>query len=188
VEGDLLKTEGDVFVVADGLGNPIQLRVTKDTKAETYKMGDRVKAEFTPDGQAIFIVKKTLPPDRTPHPAQEVLKLDRDWAGALVRRDTTTLERAMADDGIATNWKIDVLNKPQYLAEIASGDFTFKSIEIDGAKARVYGDAVLVTGRYTVKGRHKEQDISGQHRYTNLYIKQQGTWRLVSQDIHPQPQ
>jgi ketosteroid isomerase-like protein len=186
VEGDLLKAEGDIFIVADGLGNPIQLRVTKDTKGETYKIGDRIKAEFSPDGHAIIIVKKTFPPDRTaPHPAQEVLKLDRDWAGALVRRDTTTLERAMADDGIAFAWRIEILNKPQYLAEIASGDFAFKSIEIDGAKARVYGDAVLVTGRYTVKGRHKEQDISGQHRYTNLYIKQQGTWRLVSQDIHP---
>ena len=195
VEGDLIKTEGDVYVVADGLGNPIQLKVTKDTRTENYKIGDKVKAEFSPDGHAISISKKTLPssspletitsPEKTPQPAQEVLKLDRDWAGALVRRDTMTLERAMADDGIAFAWKIEMLNKPQYLAEIASGDFAFKSIEIDGAKARVYGDAAFVTGRYTVKGRHKEQDISGQHRYMNLYIKQQGTWRLVSQDIHP---
>ena len=64
------------------------------------------------------------------------------------------------------------------------GSALWVGAEIDGAKARVYGDAALVTGRYTVKGRYKEQDISGQHRYTNLYIKQQGTWRLVSQDIH----
>ncbi|HEY3196530.1 MAG TPA: nuclear transport factor 2 family protein [Nitrospirales bacterium] len=195
VEGDLIKTDGDIYVIADSLGNPIQLKVTKDTRAENYKIGDKVKAEFSPDGHAVLIVKKTLPassaletttsPEKAPHPAQEVLKLDRDWAGALVRRDTTTLERAMADDGIAFAWKIEILNKSQYLADIASGDFAFKSIEIDGAKARVYGDAVLVTGRYTVKGRHKEQDISGQHRYMNLYIKQQGAWRLVSQDIRP---
>jgi|GEM_PF-715520 len=200
VEGDLIRTEGDVYTVADGTGNHVQLRVTKDTKLDgSYKIGDKIKAEFTPDGYATFIAnisKRTFPspssaegqtvaPQEKPsHPAQEVLKLDRDWAGALVRRDTTLLDRTMAEDGTTTAWRNDVQSKPQYLAEIASGDFAFKSIEIDGAKARVYGDAALVTGRYTVKGRYKEQDISGQHRYTNLYIKQQGTWRLVSQDIH----
>jgi ketosteroid isomerase-like protein len=196
IDGELVKAEGDVYIVADGPGKNVQLRLTKDTKVEgTYKIGDRIKAEFTPDGNVTFISKKVAPiqevltasPAEKPvRPVQEVLKLDRDWASALVRRDTRSLERAMADNGIATAWNIEVLNKPQYLAEIASGDFAFKSIEIDEAKVRVYGDAVLVTGRYTVKGRYKEQDISGQHRYTNLYVKQQGAWRLVSQNVHPQ--
>jgi ketosteroid isomerase-like protein len=197
VEGDLIKTDGDVYIVADGTGNHVQLKTTKDTKLDgSYKIGDKIKAEFTPDGYATFIAKRIFPPpsgaegqtvatqEKPSHPAQEVLKLDRDWAGALVRRDTTLLDRTMAEDGTTTAWRNDVQSKPQYLAEIASGDFAFKSIEIDGAKARVYGDAALVTGRYTVKGRYKEQDISGQHRYTSLYIKQQGTWRLVSQEIH----
>jgi ketosteroid isomerase-like protein len=198
VEGELIKAEGDVYIVTDGPGKNVQLRLTKDTKGEgTFKIGDKIRAEFTPDGNVTFIFKKAAPPQEaqagaTPEkpvrPVQEVLKLDRDWASALVRRDTRSLERAMADNGIATAWNIEVLNKPQYLAEIASGDFAFKSIEIDEAKVRVYGDAVLVTGRYTVKGRYKEQDISGQHRYTNLYVKQQGAWRLVSQNVHPQSQ
>jgi ketosteroid isomerase-like protein len=198
LEGELIKADGDVYIVADAPGKNVQLRFTKDTKVEgTYKIGDKIKAEFTPDGNVTFISKKAAPPQEVPtlvspekpvRPVQEVLKLDRDWASALVRRDTRSLERAMADNGIATAWNIEVLNKPQYLAEIASGDFAFKSIEIDEAKVRVYGDAVLVTGRYTVKGRYKEQDISGQHRYTNLYVKQQGAWRLVSQNVHPQSQ
>jgi ketosteroid isomerase-like protein len=197
VEGDLIKTDGDVYIVADATGNHVALKVTKDTKLDgSYKIGDKIRVEFTPDGYATFIAKRSFPSpsgtegqtvatqEKPTHPAQEVLKLDRDWAGALVRRDTTLLERAMAEDGTTTAWRNDVQSKPQYLAEIASGDFAFKSIEIDGARARVYGDAALVTGRYTVKGRYKEQDISGQHRYTSLYIKQQGTWRLVSQEIH----
>ena len=199
IEGDLMKIEGDVYIVADGPGNRVQLKLTKDTKVDgTYKIGDKIKAEFTPDGYATVLAKRTLPPpsaaegqtaasqEKPSHPAQDVLKMDREWVGALLRRDTTTLDRAMADDGTTTAWKNNVLNKPQYLAEIASGDVAFKSIEIEGARARVYGDVALVTGRYTVKGRYKEQDVSGQHRYTNLYIKQQGTWRLVSQDIHSQ--
>ncbi len=198
VEGELIKADGDIYIVADGPSKNIQLRLTKETKGEgSYKIGDKIKAEFTPDGNVTFISKKAAPlqdvqagvPSEKPvRPVQEVLKLDRDWASALVRRDTRSMERAMADNGIATAWNIEVLNKPQYLAEIASGDFAFKSIEIDEAKVRVYGDAVLVTGRYTVKGRYKEQDISGQHRYTNLYVKQQGAWRLVSQNVHPQSQ
>jgi ketosteroid isomerase-like protein len=57
-------------------------------------------------------------------------------------------------------------------------------------KVRVYGDAAVVTGRATIKGQLKTgadsaQDISGQYRYTRVYVKQQGQWRLVSFQFAP---
>jgi len=199
IDGDLIKTDSDVYVVAYSPGNHIQLKLRKETKLEgNSKVGDKIKAEFTPDGYAIFIKKtassvpsgepaaaaSTVLPDKT-IPAKEVLKLDRDWAGALVRRDTSALERVMADDGTITTSKNELFSKAQYLADIISGDLAFRSIDIEGAKARLYGNAALVTGRYTVKGRYKEQEIAGQQRYSNLYVRQQGAWRLLSQEIRP---
>jgi ketosteroid isomerase-like protein len=196
IDGDLIKTDNDVYVVAYSPGYYIQLKLRKETKLEgNYKVGDKIEAEFTPDGYAIFIKKtasvpsgesaatgSTALPDKT-IPAKEVLKLDRDWAGALVRRDTTALERVMADDGTVTTSRNELFSKTQYLADIMSGDLAFRSIDIEGAKARLYGNAALVTGRYTVKGRYKEQEIVGQQRYSSLYIRQQGAWRLLSQEI-----
>jgi ketosteroid isomerase-like protein len=193
IEGDLIKMEGDTYIVADSPGNPVTLKLNKDTKADgTAKVGDRIRTEFAPDGRAISIRKSFMTPaepsgggssDRSLHAAQEVLKVDRDFASALVRRDATALERALAEDATVVIWKSDVLNKTQYLGDITSGDLVFKSLDIESAKARLYGDAALVTGRYAVKARYKEQDVVGQQRYTNLYVRQQGVWRLLSQDM-----
>jgi ketosteroid isomerase-like protein len=201
VEGELSKTEADTYVVTDGPGNLITLKLNKDTKADANaKVGDRIRVEFTPDGRAVSIRRSVPIPaepsagsslDRSLHAAQEILKVDRDFASALVRRDATALDRALAEDATVVTWKSDVLNKTQYLGDITSGDLVFKSLDIEAAKARLYGDTALVTGRYAVKARYKEQDVVGQQRYTNLYVRQQGVWRLVSQDVRtfhpPQP-
>ena len=52
---------------------------------------------------------------------------------------------------------------------------------------RFYGDTAVVTGRYQISGRYKDRDVTGPQRYTNTYVKQQGRWRLVAQDVHAVP-
>ena len=56
VEGDVLKVEGDFFVVKDTAGKEIKLQIDKNTQMiGTHKVGQRVRAEYTPDGQALSI-------------------------------------------------------------------------------------------------------------------------------------
>jgi len=56
VEGDVLTASGDTFVVRDSGGKEIRLQIGKNTKvAGTYKVGDRIKAEYAPDGRAISV-------------------------------------------------------------------------------------------------------------------------------------
>jgi len=192
-DGTLVKAEGEVYVLAYPGSKDVQVKVTKDTKIDSgLKIGDRVKTEFNPDGVAIFLqrtfqAETSGRPEKPPNQAQDVMKLDREWIAALVRRDTTVLERAFADDWTVTTSRSELLTKQQYLTDVASGDLSVKSIEVDGAKIRLYGDAAVVTGRYLLNGRYKDRDISGPHRYTNTYVRQQGRWRLVSQDVHAVP-
>jgi hypothetical protein len=56
LEGDVLKMEGDVFVVKDVSGKEIRLQKGSDTKiVGSHKVGERVRAEYTPDGKALSI-------------------------------------------------------------------------------------------------------------------------------------
>ncbi|MCA1607485.1 MAG: nuclear transport factor 2 family protein [Acidobacteria bacterium] len=43
-----------------------------------------------------------------------------------------------------------------------------------------FGNGCVVIGRSTVKGQDKGQDISGQYRYTRVYVKRQRRWQLVA--------
>jgi hypothetical protein len=45
----------------------------------------------------------------------------------------------------------------------------------------VYGSIAVMAGRFTVKGRYNDRDISGQYSYTNVLGRQQrGYWRIVA--------
>jgi len=50
----------------------------------------------------------------------------------------------------------------------------------DEMKARVYGDAAVVTYRWTSKETFKGQDISGQSRWTDTWVKRAGRWQCVA--------
>lgn len=112
---------------------------------------------------------------------QAVKQLDTERVQALLRSDTTTLERIIADDYTNTNNSGEVLTKSQLMAEVKSGDLKYETIDIGDVQVRVYGDTAVFTGRATVKGARKGEDISGQNRVTRVYVKQQRRWQLVAQ-------
>ena len=56
VEGSVLKVDGDFVVVKDSSGKEIRLNTGKDTKLQgSHKVGDRIRAEYTPEGHALSI-------------------------------------------------------------------------------------------------------------------------------------
>ena len=56
VEGSVLKVEKDSLVVKDSSGKEIRLRMGKDAKIQgSHKVGDSVKAVFTPEGEVLSI-------------------------------------------------------------------------------------------------------------------------------------
>jgi ketosteroid isomerase-like protein len=45
---------------------------------------------------------------------------------------------------------------------------------------RVYGNSAVVTSRAALKGQRQGQDISGQYRGIDVYVKKQGRWQIVA--------
>ena len=107
----------------------------------------------------------------------------KEQANAQQKNDTAALERIWADDFTFTNSSGEVQTKAQRLAEIKSGELKFESISIDDVQVRVYGDTAVVTGRGTVKGQRRGQDLTGQSRSTSVSVKKQGRWQVVATQI-----
>ena len=111
---------------------------------------------------------------------QELLKLEQDWTNANVKADVAFLDRILAEDWVFTDPEGVVWTKAQSLAALKSGEDKIASMVPDDMKARVYGDAAVVTGRNTTKETLKGKDISGLYRWTDTWIKKAGRWQCVA--------
>lgn len=111
---------------------------------------------------------------------QEVLGLFQDWMDAEVKGDMEFLDRFIADDWVSTDPAGNVWNKSQFLGGLKSGAGAVLSFKLDNMKARIYGDAAVVTGRMTAKQTFQGQDISGQYQCTDTLIKKDGRWQCVA--------
>ena len=119
---------------------------------------------------------------------QEINRLEKGMQDGMLKNDMSLFERVATDDYLVINPVGIVGTKAQALA--GSQNVKMESFSADDVKVRVYGDAAVVTGRATIKGQLKPtpdatQDISGQYRYTRVYVKQQGQWRLASFQFAP---
>ena len=70
--------------------------------------------------------------------------------------------------------------KPQVILDFTSGDLKFQSITTDDVQVRVYGNTAVETGRSIMNGQDKGQTVPRDTRFTRVWVKQQGRWRLVA--------
>lgn len=119
--------------------------------------------------------------DRT----QQLKELGEDWAAAELRGDTAFLERALADDFVGIGPRGFMLTKDQWLARHESRALRYESFRWDDTLVRVYGDALVVTGRETVKGKYEDHDLQDQFRATLVFVKQQQRWLLAGLHLSP---
>jgi ketosteroid isomerase-like protein len=112
---------------------------------------------------------------------QGLIALENRWNDAMVKHDWAFLDQILAGDCVWTDPDGDVWTKPEFLASLKSGEDVIASSVADDMKVRVYGDAAVVTGRTAVKKQYKGKDISGQYRWTTVWVKDYaGRWRCVA--------
>ncbi|MDQ3685461.1 MAG: nuclear transport factor 2 family protein [Acidobacteriota bacterium] len=111
---------------------------------------------------------------------QAVGQLHNESFQAILRADTTVLDRVWADDYSLTNPGGNVMAKAAFIGALKSGGLKFETLDLSDTNVRVYGDTAVVTGRATVKAKGDNQDIAEQVRYISVYVKRQGQWQAVA--------
>ena len=111
---------------------------------------------------------------------QVIRKLDNERIQAQIHADAAALDRIYADDFIGVGPSGIVRTKPQVISDFTSGDLKFQSITTDEVRVRVYGDAAVETGLSTMDGQDKGKAVPRDTRFTRVWIKQHGRWRLVA--------
>ena len=129
-----------------------------------------------------FLFVTTAPPVPASDNAsveQSLLQLEREWENAMTKNDAQTIERMEADDFtyVMEGMRGD---KQADLADAKSGAFS-GSAELMNLKARVYGDAAVVTGTASLRNaKYKGKDVSGDYLFTDTFVKKNGRWQVVA--------
>jgi len=109
---------------------------------------------------------------------QEVRRLDLAHADAVLRGDLAAMDKLWTKDFKVNN----PFNEVDKADRIRTGAVTYSSFVREPEAVLVHGDTVIVMGRETVvpKGDSPDAGKTINRRYTNIWMKREGRWRLVA--------
>ncbi len=112
--------------------------------------------------------------------ADQLKKLEQERVQAVIKGDTTTMDRMTGNDYFFIDAQGRVRKKQDTLSAIKSGDIKIESNDLDDLDVHVYGNTAVLTGKSTIKGQIGGQDSSGTYRFLRVYVKQGGQWKSVA--------
>lgn len=114
-------------------------------------------------------------------PADLVLDLHREKFQWMTDRDTVRLATLLASDAVYVHSNGWHETREEMLANIGSGRLRYHRVEVLDARARTYGNMLIVNGRARFDVALEEQAWLLLLDYTEVYIRlEDGTIRLVS--------
>jgi ketosteroid isomerase-like protein len=113
---------------------------------------------------------------------EEVKKLMQEWIESYAKRDTAFLERHLSDDYVSTFPDGTVLDKKGEIEAVKAGAVAFTETPRE-MKVRIYGEVAVITGRSTIEAKVKGQDVTGEYRFTHVWIKQSDGWQVVASQV-----
>ncbi len=114
-------------------------------------------------------------------PASAVEKAERDWAAAVVAKDTAALEKLLADDLVYTHSSGGRDTKASFIETNRTGKLIYKKLDHQKIEVQmIKPDVAFLTSRAEVGliagGKPVEMKVSLLH----VYVRRQGRWQLLA--------
>ena len=111
---------------------------------------------------------------------QAVLAAQDKRIAATVAADVAQLGGMMTDDLSYTHSNAVVETRADFLDGLKTGKYRYRSTSFDERGVRLHGDATaIVSGTCRVQGTTGGRDFEVKLRFTELYVKQGGAWKMA---------
>ena len=136
------------------------------------------------DPPAPTIVRPTSqpPPPGAADPARdeaELIRLEQDYARALIAKDRAYLMRFYAPDWRGGNW-MGFWSKSTMLKSVLNARYSVRSMRVRDLKVRVMGDVAIVQGVDEEVSSVDGRDTSGKWAFTDIFARRSGAWVAVA--------
>ncbi len=105
---------------------------------------------------------------------KELLTLYQEWFTQIPPNgDCAFLKKVLSEDWVYINYLGEVRGKAEYLEYIKPVPLSDRPKDVSDLKVRIFGDIVVVHGRYFAPGVGKGGEVL---LFTGVWINREGTW------------
>ena len=112
--------------------------------------------------------------------SSEVLEVHKARVRALIEADLETLDQIVADDLTFTTPHGTVLTKQMVFDSLRSGKMNVACMDVEDVVVREYGDMAILTYRTDTRYTDNDTLVDGSVRSTTVYLRLDGSWKLVA--------
>lgn len=110
----------------------------------------------------------------------KIRALEKKWADSYKHRKIELLSSLLAEDFVITVEDGATYSKPGYITHSADASVHIDVAELSDLKVHMHGNAAVVTGAYHEKGRQDGKAYEYNDRLTDVWMKNEGTWQVIS--------
>jgi ketosteroid isomerase-like protein len=116
-----------------------------------------------------------------PNPStRDLLQAEADACQAFEDGNAEALRRTLTEDFTLVDSRGTVTGRAQNLAEVAAREPFYKEFRNHDQQVRLYGDAALIVGITSIRGRADGKAFAAEFRYTDTWIRRDGKWLLAA--------
>ena len=101
----------------------------------------------------------------------------------MTKRDIVALDRILGDDHSVITKDGSILTKAQEMANYKSEESSNELSDFEPMNVRIFGETAVVTGGQREKSRNFGKDSSGFYRWTDVFVKRDGSWQAVASEL-----
>ena len=132
-----------------------------------------------PAGGAAASAPSTSGPADSARDEAELIRLEEDYAKALIGKDRAFLMRFYAPDWRGGNW-MGFWSKSTMLKSVLNERYLVRSMKLRDLKVRVIGDVAIVQGVDDEVTSLGGKDTSGKWAFTDIFARRGGVWVAVA--------
>ncbi len=119
--------------------------------------------------------------------AAQLKDIENKWNDALLKNDAAYVDSVTAPEWSMIDENAAVSDKATGLNRLRAGTTKLESSTVTDLKARVYGNAAVVTAAYTEKGTLNGKPFQHSGMFTDTFVKRNGKWLAVATHLSIRP-
>jgi len=108
-----------------------------------------------------------------------LLRLEDEWALALIHRDAAVFRRLLAE-GFIYSEDDRTMSRDDVLRDVVAGPDTVQTAHNEDMRVHRFGATAVVTGWLVVGGRGPNGPFDRRYRFTDTWVRRGGGWQIVA--------